>query len=81
MDRSSTSSEQHQVAYWLCQSSVTLSLLHVSSPSRTVERTEPSPFFDELHLAVASKNLKSSTLGGNYPLDLVLIRTIILGSS
>jgi hypothetical protein len=75
------SSEYNQVACCVCQRSTTRTLSYVSNPGRIVEWTEPSLFSDERQPAAALKNIKSSTLGGNYPLDLVLIRTIILGSS
>ena len=54
---------------------------HVSNLGLTVERTEPSSYSDERQPAAGLKGIESSGRGGNYPLDLVLIRTIILMSS
>lgn len=74
------SSEHNPVPHCVCQSSASRSLPQVSNPGRIVERTEPSLFSFQLEPAVASKSTEARLAGGNYPLDLVLIRTIILGS-
>jgi hypothetical protein len=64
----------------LCQSLATRSLSHVSNPGRIVACIELSLFSGELQPIDASKNIAVRTPGGP-PLDLVLIRTIILGSA